>query len=239
MAPWFSTTKKTVENVITNNYQPDSLNFPSCTCTSSVFNDPNHEHIVTNDLGVIECNELRSLLSKGPKYREPQNVNWDHFLTHFKTKFKLTLQNWVSKIKKDEIDLKFFEPYFNKVLEDIKIKDLLSKLHEKFVFIPTDKAGNNIAVVCKVFYVTQSMKELGIFEDGSVSADEVRTYIEVNVPIKRSISRHVKYVYSKLKCDSISEKLPYLYWIAKMHKKPITKQRFIAASGLCTTKPIS
>ena len=67
--------KKTVENVITNNYQPDSLNFPSCTCTCSVFNDPNHGHIVTNDLGVIECNELRSLLSKGPKYREPQNVN--------------------------------------------------------------------------------------------------------------------------------------------------------------------
>ena len=253
--------KKTVENVITNNYQPDSLNFPSCTCTSSVFNDPNHGHIVTNDLGVIECNELRSLLSKGPKYREPQNVNWDHFLTHFKTNFKVTLQNWVSKINKDEIDLKFFEPYFNKVLKDIKtsiekikkrkrfyrrmrlstpkIKDLLSKLHEKFVFIPTDKAGNNIAVVCKVFYITQSLKELGIFIDGSVSADEDRTYIEINVPIKRIINRHVKYVYSKLKCDSIPEKLPYLYWIAKMHKKPITKQRFIAASGLCTTKPIS
>ena len=64
-----------------------------------------------------------------------------------------------------------------------KIKDLLSKLHEKFVFIPTDKAGNNIAVVCKVFYITQSLKELGIFIDGNVSADEDRTYIEINVPI--------------------------------------------------------
>ena len=146
---------------------------------------------MTNDLRVIECKELRSLLTKGPKYREPQNVNWDHFLTHFKTNFKLTLQNWVSKIDKDEIDLKFFEPYFNKVLKDIKtsiekikkrkrfyrrmrlstpkIKDILSKLHEKFVFIPTDKAGNNIAIVCKVFYVTHSMKELGIFGDSSIS----------------------------------------------------------------------
>ena len=27
--------KKTVENVITNNYQPDSINFPSCSCSSS------------------------------------------------------------------------------------------------------------------------------------------------------------------------------------------------------------
>jgi len=44
-----------------------------------------------------------------------------------------------------------------------EIKTLLSVLHDKYVFVPTDKADNNIAVMCKVFYITQSMKELGIF----------------------------------------------------------------------------
>ena len=32
--------------------------------------------------------------------------------------------------------------------------------------------------------------------------------------------------------------LPFLYWIPKMHKTP-SKQRFIAASHSCTTKPLS
>ena len=63
--------KKVVQNVITNNYQPDSINFPDCNCDSSPFIDPNHGHIVTNNLKVIDCQELRSLLMKGPKYREP------------------------------------------------------------------------------------------------------------------------------------------------------------------------
>jgi hypothetical protein len=42
-----------------------------------------------------------------------------------------------------------------------------------------------------------------------------------------------------MKNVEIPKELPYLYWIPKMHKKPISKQRYIAASGFCTTKPIS
>ena len=33
-------------------------------------------------------------------------------------------------------------------------------------------------------------------------------------------------------------KLPFLYWIPKMHKNP-SKQRYIAASHSCSTKPLS
>ena len=32
--------------------------------------------------------------------------------------------------------------------------------------------------------------------------------------------------------------LPYIYWIAKMHKNPY-KYRFIAGSSKCSTKPLS
>ena len=32
--------------------------------------------------------------------------------------------------------------------------------------------------------------------------------------------------------------LPYLYWIPKLHKNPY-KQRFIAGSSKCSTKPLS
>lgn len=88
--------KKVVENVLTNNYKHNNINFHCCDCKSSQFNDPNHGHIVTNDSKIIESRELRSLLMKGPKYREPQNVNWDYFLTNFKKILKDYLKQWVN-----------------------------------------------------------------------------------------------------------------------------------------------
>ena len=41
-----------------------------------------------------------------------------------------------------------------------------------------------------------------------------------------------------IELDVTQEGLPFLYWIPKMHKKP-SKQRYIAASHCCTTKPLS
>ena len=56
---------------------------------------------------------------------------------------------------------------------------------------------------------------------------------------KDIINRHKRYVKSNLNIDHVTEKLPFLYWIPKMHKKPYSKQRYIAASYACTTKDIS
>jgi len=42
----------------------------------------------------------------------------------------------------------------------------------------------------------------------------------------------------KIKLEKSHLKLPFLYWIPKMHKNP-SKQRYIAASHSCTTKPLS
>ena len=64
------------------------------------------------------------------------------------------------------------------------------------------------------------------------------TYVKVEVDAKSIINRHKKYMKSQLN-TTISEKFPFLYWIPKMHKKPYSKQRYIAASYDCTTKNIS
>ena len=42
----------------------------------------------------------------------------------------------------------------------------------------------------------------------------------------------------KIDIEEKQQQLPILLWTPKMHKKP-SKQRFIAASHCCTTKPIS
>jgi hypothetical protein len=65
-----------------------------------------------------------------------------------------------------------------------------------------------------------------------------KTYVPV---IKESLSsllsRHKRF----MKANSIEDAkdVPFLYWIPKMHKKPYSKQRYIAASAHCSTKPLS
>ena len=106
------------------------------------------------------------------------------------------------------------------------------------MFVPTDKASNNIPVVCKKFYVEQSMKELDIFLNSSTKNQADKTYVPVeNEDLSSLISRHKRY----MRANSIeqAEDLPFLYWIPKMHKKPYSKQRYIAASARCSTKPLS
>ena len=135
----------------------------------------------------------------------------------------------LNKNRKKTKKMTLSSPVISKILED---------LQKEFVFVPTDKASNNIAVVCKKFYVEQSMKELDIFLNSSKKKDADKTYVPVvNESLSSLLSRHSRF----MKANSIEDAkdLPFLYWIPKMHKKPFSKQRYIAASARCTTKPLS
>ena len=48
----------------------------TCQCKESKFCYRPHGHVITADLMVIENAKLRELVAKGPKYREPNRVNW-------------------------------------------------------------------------------------------------------------------------------------------------------------------
>ena len=117
------------------------------------------------------------------------------------------------------------------------MKTYLQELHKDFVLVPTDKAANNIAIVCKKFYIEKSMQELNIFtsHDGLASQS---TYIAIDRDVKHHIKRHVNYLRNR-NIKNVPEEFPFLYWIPKMHKKPFSKQRYIAASHNCSTKPLS
>ena len=47
-----------------------------CACSSfdNKFCDPDHKHIITGDLNIIQNTKLRDLIGKGPNFREPQKV---------------------------------------------------------------------------------------------------------------------------------------------------------------------
>ena len=46
------------------------MNSLPCNYVTSPYTDPNHGHIVTGDIRIVQNNKLRKLLCKGAKYRE-------------------------------------------------------------------------------------------------------------------------------------------------------------------------
>ena len=48
------------------------------------------------------------------------------------------------------------------ILELNLVKECLKEFQEKYVFVPADKAANNIIVVCKRHYLEVICKELGL-----------------------------------------------------------------------------
>ena len=71
--------KQTVEELKTKNWKAED--FP-CNCKESKMCDPHHGHIVTGDLEFIQCYLLRVLLTKGPSYREANEIKWNETFYH-------------------------------------------------------------------------------------------------------------------------------------------------------------
>ena len=132
--------------------------------------------MVTSDLSVIPNSKLRDLIAKGPKYREPCKVVWDKNLSilyeavdkyalqwakrengnSWKEMVKGQIEEHISKLKQN------FKQPTGKVLQNVEVKACLSDLHNKYVFVPADKAPNSIIIICKRYYIETLIKELGL-----------------------------------------------------------------------------
>ena len=236
-----------------NNDKVEIENLPECNCTDSQFCDPAHGHIVTGNLNIIENNKLRKLLSKGPNFREPKTLNYNkcfssieadlqNTVDHLTCKYNLAnnaLEAWreaiLAKVRNRIIHLKKKKtPQQSKpALKDPQILQYLNIIHNNYVLVPIDKASNNIAIVCKRFYIERTMKELGLLDTIS------ETYKISNTNPSEIINDNI--TLCKKFGLTITEKhhsLPFMFWTPKMHKNP-TGARFIVASAMCSTKPIS
>ena len=61
-------------------------------------------YFITGDLRAIENDKLRELVAKGPKYREPNRVNWKATETMFLESIDLYAKNWS---KREQVELKY------------------------------------------------------------------------------------------------------------------------------------
>src|ERR1700734_366292 len=83
-------------------------------------------------------------------------------------RFSLNLvRNRVKKLKKLN---RFRYSSKKSILNKPEIRNYLQELHDRYVFVPTDKASNNIAVICKYYYIKVLLKEIGLFDNKQKSA---------------------------------------------------------------------
>ena len=100
--------------------------------------------------------------------------------------------------------------------------------------VPIDKAANNVAFICKRFYVYVIMKELGLLGEQSP------TYTIIDLSPDYIMDQHNSVLKDKfnITVDQDNLALPDIYWTPKLHKNPV-KFRFIIASKQCTIKHLS
>ena len=104
------------------------------------------------------------------------------------------------------------------------MKECLKELQEKFVFVPADKAANNIIVVCKHYYLEVICKELGLW----TSTTSSNTYIPETMDPKEISGNHISHMKSLgFKEDSLSDKFPIFLLDSK------APQNTIQASFYC------
>ena len=133
----------------------------TCQCKESKFCYEPHGHVITGDLRVIENARM-----PGPKYREPNRVNWKATKTLILESIHLYVKNWS---KREQVDLKYLPEWKDhlkelatdrisnlkghfkspkcKVLAQLDVKDTLHILHASDVLVPADKAANNVQEV--------------------------------------------------------------------------------------------
>ena len=231
----------------------DMNNLP-CNCTTSPFTDPNHGHIVTGDMCIVQNNKLRKLLCKGPKYREPVSINFSNCETEIKNRITKFSSDWCNK---KGVHVKFstcqsFTQWISIVTEKVnkKIKELKSKfkfskvkqvlrdpeeifylniLQEQYIMCPIDKAANNIAFICKKYYVQVLLKELGSLNTTS------STYQQVNDTLHNVLQHQNNTLDSVFRLKNNDKEfncLPCIYWLPKIHKIS-SGARFIIAGKKC------
>ena len=239
--------KETVENITLDK------NDINCNCHNSEYRDLSSGHIITGDLRIIKNNKLRKLMCKGPNYREKTGINYKkcreaieialkECIGGMSRKFKMDsdafdawkykildiVEEKIKSLKKDR-----YHPKVEKTLENEEVKKYLDEIKSEFVLVPIDKASNNIALICKKYYIEKVLNEVGF--GGNPSA----TY-EISKKTPEEIIFENKEICDKLniEMDKIHFTLPKMYWMPKLHKNPIGA-RFIIASKTSCNKPLS
>ena len=128
-------------------------------------------HIITGNLKIISDSRIRSLISKGPKYRLPSQINFNKCIEEIAVALNEFCKRWcrreyvecnalnswkISIFNIIEKRISFYSKNLNLLPPKPKLsfrhlKQGIQQFHEKFVLAPADKASNNAIVVWRLY----------------------------------------------------------------------------------------
>ena len=108
------------------------------------------------------------------------------------------------------------------------MKQGIQEFHRKYV--SAYKAANNVIVVCRLHYINTLKQKF----------NGTKAYEETSIDEKSVVYSHSNEIPNKFAADvkERQDRLPAMYWLPKLHKRPY-KTRFIANSSSCTTTELS
>ena len=96
------------------------------------------------------------------------------------------------------------------MLQNVNVKVCLSDLHNKYVFVPADKAPNNIIMICKRYYIEILIKELGLGNCSTPTGNS--TYTSCQMSTEDIVNTHNTFMNSLgIELSDNDKRLPYQY----------------------------
>ena len=135
----------------------------TCDCSHSPFQYNPSGHVITGDLNIIQHESLRKVISHGPKFREPQHINWKHNFKIIMDAVEDYARRWIKREVDQDPELESLSDWVRtirslvqgrihklkncvnsrpkSVFKDQEAVKCLSSLHDKYVIVPADKAS--------------------------------------------------------------------------------------------------
>ena len=136
--------------------------------------------MITGNLKIIPDSRIRNVVSKGPKYRCPSQIDFNRCreeiasaLNDFGNRWCKresvecnALKEWTLSIF-NIVDkrIKFYSHNTNLLLPKLEsslrhLKQGFQEFDRKYVLVPADKAANSVVVVCRLHYINTFKQEL-------------------------------------------------------------------------------
>ena len=207
---------KLVSDLDIETSSPDSWD-----CKDSKFCYQPAGHIVTGNLKIITDSRIRSVISKGPKYRFPAHIDFNKCRETIASALNVYCTRWC---KREHVE--------SNALNNWKLK-IFKIINERVLFY-----SNNLDLLppkpkLSFRYLKQGKQGIQEFHRKYVLAPAEKD--ERSIVNTHSIDITAKFAVS---IKEKQDRLPTLYWLPKLHKRPY-KARFIANSSSCTTTVLS
>ena len=102
-----------------------------------------------------------------------------------------------------------------------------------FVVVTIDKAAKNFVFICKIYYISRLLEEVGL------SNSKSKTHSKATHSIEELVQASISYCKKlDLNITELDKSLPIMHWLPKIHKTP-SGARFILVSYYCSTNPLS